>query len=300
MGENIETMQAEFLNIWNSMKLNRFGEAIFFDLDKYLAESFGKAHAHAIGLIPKHLFLLDQAISCLLLFTRFVGERKMNMQSVAFISQVHRSVNCLIAIRLLLINGLEEVGRPISRNYLESLDMSLACLVDDEFATQLAGDEGADFDAFWKRCIGYGKVYQYLRKACELAGFSEKEADEYIQYRKELKSILSSSVHSDHPGAFRSMAPPPLGYPDMVSTEPHGIVNVHTADHAAAVIGETFKYLSLVSKILFFGSHQHNFDLAPDGVNVHTFFAHFFSFQEIYYRHDLPCGDEIIAPDYSE
>lgn len=152
---------------------------------------------------------------------------------------------------------------------------------------------------FGKDASGMGRCTN-LRKACELAGLSEKEADEYIQYRKELKSILSSSVHSDHPGAFRSMAPPPLGYPNRVSTEPHGIVNVHTADHAAAVIGETFKYLSLVSKILFFGSHQHNFDLAPDGVNVHTFFAHFFSFQEIYYRHDLPCGDEIIAPDYSE
>lgn len=292
-----ESIETEFRDIWES-KATSFPEAVPFELDKYLNESFGAANSQARDLIPKHLFLLGLATSCLLLFTRFVGERKMNTRSAAFISQLHRSVNCLIAMRLLLTNGLEETCRPITRNYLESLDISLACLVDHEFAVQLFGGD-VDFDSFWKSSIGYGKVYQYIRTAVLLAGLSDEEAEEHIEYRKAQKTLLSSSVHGDDAGAFRSMAPPPLGYPDMLSTEPHGVVSAHTANHVAAVIGETYKHLSLVLKILMSEDGPAEFDLPREGVNMQTFFAHFFAFQEIYYQHELPDGDKIIAPDYS-
>lgn len=297
MNMGFEAMQTEFLNIWKS-KVAGFPEAALFDLDKYLKESFGAANSQASELIPKHLFLLSLATSCLLVFTRFVGERKVNTRSAAFISQLHRSVNCLIAIRLLLTNGLEETCRPITRNYLESLDISLACLVDHEFAVQLFSDDHVDFDTLWKSSIGYGKVYQYVRTAFHLAGLPNEEAEEHIQYRKAQKTLLSSSVHGDDAGAFRSMAPPPLGYPDMLSTEPHGVVSVHTANHVAAVISETYKHLSLMLKILISENAPAEFDLPREGANMQTFFAHFFSFQEIYYRHELPDGDEIIAPDF--
>lgn len=298
MNQSSEQIQTEFLDIWNSQKA-RFNEAKIFELDKYLAESFDTANKQASELIPKHLFFLEQATSCLLLLTRFVGERKMSTQSGAFLSQLHRSVNCLIAIRLLLTNGFEETCRSITRNYFESLDVSLACLVDHEFSALLSGEESVDFESLWKKNIGYGKVYQYIKTACELAGLSEEEIDEHIQFRKEQKTLLSSSVHCDHPGAFRSMAPPPLGYPGMVSTEPHGVISFHTANHAAAIISETIKYLSLVLKILISGNTPNGFDLTRDGEHRDSFLSHFFAFQEIYHRHKLPDGNEIIAPDFS-
>ncbi|MCG2577979.1 hypothetical protein LZ012_13365 [Dechloromonas sp. XY25] len=298
MNIDSEAMQTEFLNIWES-KVASFPQATLFDLDKYLKGSFSVANSQASELIPKHLFLLSLATSCLLLLTRFVGERKMSTRSAAFISQLHRSVNCLIAIRLLLTSGLEETCRPITRNYLEILDISVACLGDHEFAIQLFGDDGVDFDSLWKSSIGFGKVYQYIRKAFQLAGLSDDEAAEHIQYRKAQKTLLSSSVHGDDAGAFRSMVIPLLGYPDMLSMEPHGVVSVHTANHVAAVISETFKHISLVLKILISKSAPAEFDLPREGVNMHTFFAHFFSFQEIYFQHELPDGDDIIASDFS-
>lgn len=292
-------MRTEFLEIWNSRKESRFDDASLFDLDRYLTESFSAANKQAYELIPKHVFLLGQATSCLLLLSRFVGERKMATQCAAFLSQLHRSVNCLIAIRLLLTNGLEETSRSVTRNYLESLDVSLACLVDHEFSELLSGDDHGDFASLWKSSIGYGKIYEYVRTACQLAGLSDEETEEHIRYRKEQKTLLSSSVHSDDSGAFRSMVPPPLGYPGMVSTEPHGVISFHTANHAAAVISETLKYLSLVLKVLLSENAPNGFDLPRDGEHMQTFFAHFFAFQEIYHRHELPDGKEIVAPDFS-
>lgn len=297
MNMHSEAIETEFRDIWNS-EATRFPEAVLFDLDEYLNKSFGAAKSQAGGLIPKHLFLLSLATSCLLLFTRFVGERKMNTRSAALVSQLHRAVNCLIAMRLLLTNGLEETCRPITRNYFESLDISLACLADHKFAIQLFGDD-VDFDSLWKSSIGYGKVYQYVRTAVLRAGLSDEEAEEHIRYRKAQKTLLSSAVHGDDAGAFRSMAPPPLGYPDMLSTEPHGVISTHTANHIAAVIGETYKHLSLVLKILMAEDAPTEFDLPREGANMQTFFAHFFVFQDLYYAHELPDGDEIIAPDYS-
>ncbi|HSP31009.1 MAG TPA: hypothetical protein VLO13_03225 [Halomonas sp.] len=292
-------MHAEFLDIWNLKKAAPFDEAVLFDLEKYLTESFSTANSDAWQLMPKHMFLLREATTCLLLFTKFVGEPKMNTQSAAFLSQVHRSVNCLIAIRLLLANGLEETCRPTTRNYLEALDVSIACLIDQEFSLQFFGDDQIDFDALWNRSIGYGKVYKYLRTACQIAGLSEEEIEEHIQRRKALKTNLSSSVHGDASGAFRSMVPPLLGYPDMVSTEPHGVISIHTANHAAAVINETLQYLSIVVKILLSEKAPEAFDLQRKGKKAHTFFTQFFAFQEIYNRHDLPDGDEIRSPDCS-
>lgn len=92
-------------------------------------------------------------------------------------------------MRYLLANGLEDTCRPITRNYLEALDMSLACLVDQEFASKLC-DIDNESETFWKKYVGYGKIYYYVRKACKLAGLSDKNIDEHIEIRKKTKTTL--------------------------------------------------------------------------------------------------------------
>lgn len=296
---DMDTLQAEYFKIWRSTSADRFEDAKVFELDEYLAEAYGSARKQASDLMPIHLVFLEKAVTCLILLSRFVSETKMSTQSAAYLSQLHRSVNCIIAIRHLLLSGLEETCRSVTRNYFESLDISTACLVDSEFAKSLFGDERADFDILWKEKIGYGKVYKYIMAAFELAGIPQEEAEDHIRIRKAQKSLLSESVHADGSGAFRSMAPPPLGYPDMVSTEPHGVISFHTANHAAEVISETLKYLSLVIKVFISEKLQPTFNLPRDGENMHTLFSHYLAFQEIFYRYDLPDGEKIIAPDYN-
>lgn len=298
MSNTASPIRDDFLDTWTAMT-ETFPEASLFDLDTYLRDSFGAASNETIRLVPDHVFLLGKAASCLILLTRFAGEWKINTRSTAFLVQAHRATNCLIAIRLLLTNGLEETCRSITRNFLESIDISIACLVDGEFATSFFGDNSIEFNSLWKSDIGCGKIYERLRIAGKWAGLPDDEIEGHIQSRKTYKTVLSSSVHGDDAGAFRSMAPPLLGYPEMLSSEPHGVISLHTANHIAMVIGEALKYVSWVLKILLSKDAPAEFDLPGEGANMQTFFAHFFTFQDVYHRHNLPDGDDIVAPDYS-
>lgn len=297
MSTTVSIIQDDFMATWAS-EAKTFPEASLFDLDNYLRDSFGAASVQAIKLIPDHVFMLGQATSCLILLAKFVGEREMNARIAAFLSQAHRSANCLIAIRLLLMNGLEETCRPITRNFLESIDISLACIVDGDFATRFFGDDQIEFDSLWKSDIGYGKIYERLRIAGKWAGIPDEEIEGHIQHRKVHKTVLSSSVHGDAAGGLRSMLPPLLGYPEMLSTKPHGVISAHTANHMAMVIGEALKYASWVLKILMSKDAPSEFGLPREGRNMQTFLAHFLAFQDVYYRYELPDGNDIIAPDY--
>jgi hypothetical protein len=218
---------------------------------------------------------------------------------MAFSSQLNRASNCLIAIRVLLTNGFEETCRPITRNYLETLDISLACLVDKEFAINFWNDGDNESESFWKEKIGYGKIYHYVRKACKLADLLDEEIEAHIEMRKAQKTLLSSSVHSDSNGAFRSMMPPPLGYPDMLSVKPHGVISLHTANHAAAIIHETFKHIVILLNIICANKTLPEFKFPQPEKIFDTFFVQFFAFQEIYHRHELLDSSEIFAFDFN-
>ena len=68
-----------------------------------------------------------------------------------------------------------------------------------------------------------------------------------------MKTAPSAAVQVDHAGAFRIWAPPPLAYPDMLPLKPHGVVSVHTANHTAAVIPDTYEYCATVMKLMTTG-----------------------------------------------
>lgn len=53
-----DTINIEFLNVWNDSKSGGFCKATMFDLDKYLTRSFAAANKHAKKSIPKHIYLL--------------------------------------------------------------------------------------------------------------------------------------------------------------------------------------------------------------------------------------------------
>lgn len=278
----VEIMSTDYLKAWATSKSNGFRKAVSFSLDKYLKTSFTAANKHAEKFLSTHLYLLTQATSCLLLLVKAIGVQKKN---IAFTSQLNRASNCLIAIRLLLTNGLEETCRSITRNYLEAIDVSLACFVDQEFTTNHWEDEQNTSKSFWEKNIAYGKIYPYVEKACKLAGFSDQAIECYIKTRKELKTFLSSSVHCDINGAFTSMMVPILGYPDRLSAEPHGIISTYTKNHAHNVINQTMKYMSILLKIIIANNALSGFKFDITEKKAHTFFSNYFALQDVYDQH---------------
>src|SRR5690606_12680871 len=179
------------------------------------------------------------------------------------------------------------------RSYVEALDISLAILSDASFAERFFGDD-ANYSRLWKEEIGYGRIYSYVKKALDLAELGD-EADEVIATKRNLKNLLSDAVHSDESGAFRSWAISPLGWPDMISTEPHGVISFHAANHVAALTSETYRFLSIFIKCLMLEKLHDMHKFSRDTDESKLFFAHFMAFQEIIHEYELADGIDILA-----
>lgn len=288
-----------YSSILKKLKEENFSPDLSFNFEEVMRKNFSKARKHANSLMPKHIFLLEKVVSVLYLFAKCIKEQHGDSYRMSFIACTYRSLNYLINIRQLLITGFEDTCRVLSRSYLESLDISLACLMDKEFSERYLSDNSEDYNQLWRNELGYGKSYNYVRRALSAAGLPEEAIEEHIQLRKYIKNVFSGAVHCDESGAFRSLAIPPLGYPDMLSLDPHGVISIHTANHCAFIIHETFKHYSLMIKLM---TSQNSPDVLHfddiENVDLQTFLANAIAFQEIYEDIQLEEGDLIVAKGY--
>lgn len=268
-----------------------------FDLDKYLRAAERKARKQIVELIPSHSVLLRLSCTVMLLLARYIARGKGDMQRGAYAGIQSRATNDLLCIRRLLEGGFEESARPITRCYFESLDLGLACLGDPSFADGYNSDE--DPEAFWRDHIGYGRIYRYLAHTLKLAGIDQESIDEKIERRRRQKTFLSNSVHCDATSSFRSWAPSPLGYPDMVSLALHGVANVHTANHIASVVIETYEYCASVMKLVAADVASGVLNRTGAKRERAAYAVHFFALQELLQNHRFQDGAEVLAPDYA-
>ena len=295
-----DNIKEEFTAIFDNLKKSHFKQATLFNLDDYLANAYLNANEQAFDLIPKHLFILEQATTCMLLFSKYISHGKANNQSNAFRIQMSRATNSLISARELLKNGLEEPARVITRNYFETLDILFAIIVDENFAEEFFPDNSNGFDDLWNKKIGYGKIYEYTRKIYKLAEKTTEEAEEHIKIRKEQKNILSGSVHANTSGAFLNHCVPLLGYPDSYAMNSHGIISYHTVNHIQSLVNETYKYIGIILKCLFSNNLKHIDCFIQDHDILDPFLVQSLTFQEILMKHNLEDADDIIAKDYKE
>lgn len=295
-----KNIKDEFTEIFESLKTSHFEHATLFKLDDYLTNAYSDANKQASDFIPKHLFILEQATTCMLLFSKYISHGEANSHSNAFRIQMSRATNSLISVRELLKNGFEDTAKVITRNYFETLDILFAIIVDKNFAEEFFPDNDNGFDNLWKNKIAYGKIYEYTREIYKLAGKTVEEAEEHIKIRKKQKNILSGSVHADTAGAFLSHNVPVLGYPDLFAMNSHGIISVHTVNHIKSLINETYKYIGIILKCLFSNKLQHIDCFIQDHDILDPFLVQALTFQEIFIKHDLEDADDIIAKDYKE
>lgn len=290
----------EFTEIFESLKTSHFNHATLFNLDDYLTNAYSDANKQASELIPKHLFILEQATTCMLLFNKYISHGKANNQSNAFRIQMSRATNSLISARELLKNGFEDTAKVITRNYFETLDILFAIIVDKNFADEFFPDNSNGFDDLWKNKIGYGKIYEYTREIYKLAGKTTEDAEEHIKIRREQKNVLSASVHADTAGAFLSHNMPVLGYPDLFAMNSHGVISVHTVNHIKSLINETYKYIGIILKCLFSDKLKHIDCFIQESEIIDPFLVQSLTFQEIFMKYDLEEAENIVAKDYIE
>ncbi|MDU9004451.1 hypothetical protein [Sedimentitalea todarodis] len=129
-----------------------------------------------------------------------------NPQWRALHALTFRMIEQLDAIRLLFLTGLPTPSLQIARSISEDIDMALAFVSRPKLAARFidcATIEEAN--EFWRRHIAGGRAFKAVSEQLYRAGLEFDQSGEYAAWRKNVKAILGTAVHS----AYRS--PEPMG-----------------------------------------------------------------------------------------
>lgn len=199
------------------------GHAQRFAIDASLVKIQRRCKRAATQHLGDWIALLDEALQVILQLHEMLDQQQMahpDGHRAAVLMGLARAAACLAGIRRLVIDGLEEIARPIGRSYLETLDLTLACMVDEDFARRFIGpDMSYDANEFWKKEIAHGRLAQRLRTKLDSIGVPEDQIDSYLSEQLSIKSELSGSVHSAMRSAFHSALVPSLVHEGRYSTQ---------------------------------------------------------------------------------
>lgn len=221
--------------MWVLIKDKDFPNAYRIDVTREIDRTERITASDAKQHLTLWLALTDESLHFLLLMYRFAAERvdevpKATAKStVAFRSLLARICTLTVAIRRLVVAGLEDAARSVMRSWLETQDLLIAVLGDEEFAEQYSSAvHTTDYDAneFWKAEIGYGRLNKRITRALSRAEMSSKQKEDFLENRKVIKEKLSESVHSSLPSATFSEAVPSLSKPSFYNRSLLGHVSI--------------------------------------------------------------------------
>lgn len=158
---------------------------------------------------------VEEALHCLLQLHEILAEAQckepVQQRAVAMMG-IGRACACLAGTRQLLLDGLEDVARTVARSLLETLELAMIALIDEEFAAEFLGNSLTkyDADAFWKSQIAYGRLAKRLRVRLADLGIPSDQIDQYLQGQRAIKEELSGAVHSSARSQMRAHFVPSL------------------------------------------------------------------------------------------
>ena len=117
-----------------------------------------------------------------------------------------------------MLLGLEIAARPIARSLLETFDLAIVALSDDEFANLYFPLEiPVDHNEFWKKNIAWGRIDKRIVDVLNQLGLSDLQKQMIYDARNWGKTTLSEDVHASSTSAFRAMFVPSLRNPGLLS-----------------------------------------------------------------------------------
>lgn len=183
------------------------------------------------------MILLDEVVQFFIHFERHLYSRKLTEASSQFAQQISRLRSDVIAIREVVAIGQEAPASVLARAFVEGVELAMALAIDETFSRTYASAE--DQTAFWKRQIGYGKIYPRVEAFMKGAGDAPEEIGEHIARHKAVKDGLSGHVHSARYSALRSVAVPSISHPGMFHIGGLGALSAHLPRLCMLVADET-------------------------------------------------------------
>lgn len=239
-------IEKEALDTWQSLLSNL--PPISKDVRENIADAERIAQEDSSKYLNFWFSVLDEGLSLLITLQEIAEESFENSTekpSPSFLFLLSRSCTLTIGVRQLLLNGLEDTARPVARSFLETLDLTLALITDDDLSSRFLGGDDADenhADAFWKNYISGGKLEPRIRKALQVANIGEETKNIIFEFRKSSKKTLSSSVHSSIDSAFRSFYVPSLASPGLLTKSVFGHVSILSPELLSFMIRAIYLY----------------------------------------------------------
>ncbi len=243
-----ESVQEEINRYWQAWKDRGFPKAEHVNVESFLADAERKAVQDSTAYLGLHLALIDEAMHFLLILYVFTDEHRKSISydkapSACFLLLLCRIFSLTVAIRKLIVTGLDDAARPLIRSLLETTDLAVVTLVDEEFAKNYTCVESdLDEDDFWKKNVGYGKIEQRVKQIMTNAGLGDDELASYLEGRKCSKKWLSPDVHACFSSAISAYGRPPITDPGAIALSVLGSVSIYSFSLLGIVIAEIYHF----------------------------------------------------------
>jgi|GEM_PF-2835679 len=288
------TIDEEILKTWRKYVGKKHQKASRLDVKKSIAKAERHAKKDAAELLGLWLALLDEALHLLLIlhkFTRESRESAKEKSSPAFIMLLSRACMLVVAIRKLVISGLEGAARPIGRSLMETIDLAIATLADDELGNIYFPDTiPVNHNEFWKKNVAWGKIDKRILDILNQLTLSEEQKQRIEIARNWGKEYLSEDVHSSSTSAFRAWFVPSLRHPGKLSGSLVGHVSLHSPQLLSWVIYVVYYFIAIVIRLLISDKLPLAFQGEVSDETMDSLFVAALSYQELVFKHsqDLP------------
>jgi hypothetical protein len=191
------------------------------DIDKWNQEI---TNAYTKSLSP-HYEILNDNIHLLLNIKRFLLnlKKKYNLRSIeAAHTASEHAFRLILAFRKLITSGMEESSRIILRSYIETVEVIIVLLVNEDIANDYLKTDAKNDSYFWYHYVSRNKLAKLLEECINLNRFPENTDLSMLNNLENTRNSLGQSVHSNFSIAFGNVFVPSManwGYYEMGESE---------------------------------------------------------------------------------
>ncbi len=257
MSEKMNSIKNEINELWNHfIKKAQIESPYDNDFKKTILEGEKKAEKEVIAKLDPWLLILEEGIQWLanLNATLDVALKENGGNDDLRVPWALTGAACVqsVAIRRLVLSGLDSPARTILRSLDEHLMVCIVTLANKELRKGFSvPDSPEEARVFWHKQLSSKKIQSHLDEIEKTIGFDAKTRTEFNEFRKQEKAINSLAVHPSYVASALTAMPICL---DESETLKPGILgcaselSVRTLDYASKAIW----YFSRVGFLLLF------------------------------------------------
>lgn len=299
--KSYQMIEEDIKKTWQDNKTENFLKAKRINILKLIKKGEKECRQDCVDYLGLWLALYDEAVQFVIQLYQFslkCHERDdVNKEiSRSYIMALGRICKLLLAIRQLIINGLEEATRPIARSLIETISIAIISLGDQTFSQSYSSEEDYDSREFYYKNLAKGKDIRKIKEILEKLGFSNSEKEEFSDRRKVIMGMLSDSTHSAMACSFQAMMIPSLKYPSMFFSGISGHISHHTPNHLLVIIQEIVIFGDIALASIEQEEQAHIYQEARKVSGLESVLVSYFVLQDIFdkYQHDLDLSDKTL------